>query len=149
MNVDTIFQALQEGFARAGKSLWVQGDPEFAATLRLGQVLKGKVLRHFEGGRYLVSFGGQEKVVDSGVPLRTGEVLYGRVMALDDKVHLQRVSATHDGAGGASESSPGAGQTPGKAPAGTVVMISAGVASVTTAGTPPKSRTSSAGTDEK
>ena len=91
MNVDSIVNNLQGNLGRLGQSLFLQGDGAFSENLTLGQVLKGKVLRHYEGGRYEVSFAGQEKVVDSTVPLKVGEQISGRVVALGDKVHLQRV----------------------------------------------------------
>ena len=93
MNLDVISNFLQSGSGSTGRSLVVNADSEFNLTLELGQVLKGKVLRHYEGGRYSVSFGGQEKVVDSTSPLRVGEIIHGRVVGIDDKVHLQRIVA--------------------------------------------------------
>ena len=93
MKIDTLASFLQGQLRSLGHSLFLPGKDGFAENLNLGQVIKGKVLRHYEGGRYLVDFSGQEKVVDSAVPLRTNEVLYGRVVALGDKVELQRVAA--------------------------------------------------------
>jgi hypothetical protein len=93
MNINNIIEALQPGVPGAGQRSLLIPDPEFASTLTLGQIIKGKVLRHYEGERYAVSFGGREKVVDSGVPMRAGEIIYGRVIGLDDKVQLQRVYA--------------------------------------------------------
>lgn len=74
-----------------GRSLSFQPQEEFSATLTRGDILKGKVLRQYEGGRYGVEFGGKERVVDSAVPLKPGEFIQGRVIAIDDKVHLQRI----------------------------------------------------------
>lgn len=91
MNVNSLLQALQQGMPRTDQRFVLTPDGDFAAKLTLGQVLKGKVLRHYEGDRYAVSFDGQEKVVDSAVPLRAGEILYGRVIGVGDKVQLQRV----------------------------------------------------------
>lgn len=96
MNVNSLLQALQQGVLRTDQRFVLTPDGDFAAKLTLGQVLKGKVLRHYEGGRYAVSFDGQEKVVDSAVPLRTGEILYGRVIGVGDKVQLQRVFPGND-----------------------------------------------------
>jgi hypothetical protein len=59
----------------------------------MGQILKAKILRHYEGGRYLAEINGQQKVIDSTIPLRIGEVVHGRVAALDERVHLQRVAS--------------------------------------------------------
>ncbi|MEK7816983.1 MAG: hypothetical protein AAB281_01875, partial [Actinomycetota bacterium] len=91
MSIDQVAASLQFALKAAGASFSLQGTSDFASGLQLGQILKGKVLRHFEGSRYLVGFEGQEKVVDSTVPLRTDEIIYGRVIALGERVELQRV----------------------------------------------------------
>jgi hypothetical protein len=79
-------------FRVAGGKFYMPGASEFSGGLNLGEIIKGKVLRQYEGNRYLVSFdGGHERVVDSGVPLTTGELIHGRVIALGDRVELQRV----------------------------------------------------------
>src|SRR5262245_11353268 len=67
-------------------------DP-FRATLRLGEVIEGKVLRSLAPGRYAVDFAGFERVVDSAIPFKTDEILYGKVVAIGDRVELQRVRA--------------------------------------------------------
>ncbi len=91
MNVDGILQSFHHALARTGHDLLIRSDPSFAGSLRLGELVSGKVLRHFDGSRYLMHIGGEERTVDSAVPLRTGEIIHGRVIGLDDKVHLQRV----------------------------------------------------------
>jgi hypothetical protein len=58
-------------------------------ALSLGQIVKARVLKHYEGGRYLVSLDGRERVVDSSVPLNTGELVRGRVIAVGDRIELQ------------------------------------------------------------
>lgn len=103
MNVDSLVNNLQAALGRLGQNLVVQADSGFNNSLTLGQVLKGKVLMHYDGTRYGVSFGGQERVVDSAVPLRAGEVIYGRVVGLGDKVHLQRQVGPEAGQGHGSE----------------------------------------------
>lgn len=96
MTVSHIEQALQQGLWRLDQSFAVTANQDFISSLTLGQIIKGKVLRHFEGSRYGVSLGGEERVVDSAIPLRSGEILHGRVIALDDKVHLQRVAVPRE-----------------------------------------------------
>ena len=71
--------------------LFLAGASEFADTLNIGQIIQGRVLRGFDGNRYLVAFGNDERMVDSGTPLTTGEILYGRVVGLGDRVELQRI----------------------------------------------------------
>ena len=76
---------------QSAQRFFMPGAKEFAGSLNLGQILKGKVLRQYDGNRYLVNFDGQERVVDSTIPLRTGELLHGRVLAISDRVEMQRV----------------------------------------------------------
>lgn len=68
------------------------GDADaFRATLKLGEIIRGRVMRSLGEGRYSVNFHGQERVVDSAIPLRTDDILHGRVVAVGDRVELQRV----------------------------------------------------------
>jgi len=62
---------------------------ELPSALSLGQIVKARVLKHYEGGRYLVSLEGRERVVDSSVPLTTGDLVRGRVVAVGDRIELQ------------------------------------------------------------
>jgi hypothetical protein len=78
------------GTSAAGK-FFLPGASAFADTLSIGQILQGRVLRGYDENRYLVAFGGDERVVDSAIPLTTGEILYGRVVGLGDRVELQRM----------------------------------------------------------
>lgn len=94
MSVDQIANALDAALRGAAGKLSFGGD--FPSTLTIGQIIKGRVLRQYDGHRYLVEFSGQEKVVDSSIPLKTDEVIQGRVVGLGDRVELQRVYQ-HDG----------------------------------------------------
>jgi hypothetical protein len=69
------------------------GSDPFRAALRIGEVIEGRVLRSVGPGRYAVDFAGFERVVDSVIPFRTDEILYGRVVAIGERVELQRVRA--------------------------------------------------------
>jgi len=91
MSVQTVGGAIGGASTGSVGRLYLPGASEFSKTLNLGEVIKGKVLRHYEGSRYQVNFNGQERVVDSAVPLRTGEVIHGRVIGIGDQVELQRV----------------------------------------------------------
>jgi hypothetical protein len=79
--------------ARAAPSLTFPGDGDLASRLTLGQIIKGRVLRSYEGQRHLVDFGGHEKVVDSAVPLKPGETFRGRVIGLGEQVQLHKLPA--------------------------------------------------------
>ena len=99
MNIPNIGAGLAPPTPAAGGRLYLPGAGEFADTLTVGQIIKGRVLRHYEGNRYLVGFDGNERVVDSGIPLKTGELLHGRVLAVGERVELQRILPTEgDGA---------------------------------------------------
>lgn len=74
-----------------------QGGGALERSLTLGQVLEGRVTRVFQGGRYLMEINGQERVVDSAVPLQQGDVLRGRVVALGEQVVLEKMVAAPQG----------------------------------------------------
>ena len=93
MKVDSL-PGLQGSPGRGTPSISFAAGGDFASKLTLGQIIKGRVLRSYEGSRYLVDFNGQQKVVDSAVPLRPDEVIYGRVVGLGERVELQRVNAS-------------------------------------------------------
>jgi flagellar hook-length control protein FliK len=61
------------------------------ATLQLGDIIRGRVVRSLGEGRYAVSFQGQERVVDSTIPFRTDDIVHGRVVAIGERIELQRV----------------------------------------------------------
>ena len=67
------------------------GGDAWADNLTLGQILQGKVLRSYGEGRYAVDLGGQERIVDSGVPLAMGDVLRGRIVGLSQRVTVERL----------------------------------------------------------
>ena len=91
MSVDNVINTGLLGNARTGHALQFDADGAFDGRLRIGEILQGKVTQHFDGSRYAVNFGGTEKIVDSALPLTRGELLYGRVIGLNDKVMLQRI----------------------------------------------------------
>ena len=93
MSIANILQAIHaQATGVAGQAISILNDGTFGNTLNLGQILKGKVLRHYEGSKYLVEMSGSERIVDSAIPLNRDEVIHGRVVGLDDKVHLKLLS---------------------------------------------------------
>ncbi len=93
MSVNAITSHLQAALKDAAfNHLSFSGGSAFSDNLTVGQVLKGRVLRHYEGNRYLVDFGGEQKVVDSVVPLRTQELISGKVIAVGERVELRRLA---------------------------------------------------------
>ncbi len=111
MKINPLFT--QPPLLNSSNALLVKADVDFASKLTLGQIIKGRVLRTYEGSRYLMDFYGQQKVVDSAVPLRTGEVIHGRVVGLGEHVELQRVlpESSRQGAQEPGEAEDG-GQSP-------------------------------------
>lgn len=110
MSVGEVTGPVQGSVGRGG-GLFVEGDASFTRTLTIGQVLKARILRHYEGGRYLADIDGRQKVVDSAIPLRAGDIVHGRVAALGDRVQLQRVAVEPAGqpAAAAPRRAPSAG----------------------------------------
>lgn len=57
---------------------------QWLKTIAAGQILKGRVLRVYADNKYGVDFRGQERIVDSAVPLSKGDILTGRVLGVND-----------------------------------------------------------------
>lgn len=62
----------------AEKEQWMQ-------SLTAGQIIKGRILRQYADQRYGVSFAGQERIVDSSIPLAVGDVLTGKVIGVSEQ----------------------------------------------------------------
>lgn len=92
MSLDRIASTFLQTHYNNGQRFIFPTD-DLVSNLTLGQIIKGRVLRHIEGSRYSVEYAGKEKIVDSSVPLKTGELLYGRVVGLGDQIELERVNA--------------------------------------------------------
>jgi hypothetical protein len=106
MTVQNIGAGVSLTGASPGGKLFLPGASAFADNLSIGQILQGKVLRGYDENRYLVAFGSDERVVDSAIPLTAGEILYGRVVGLGDRVELQRVYSNSQDKGSPRESVP-------------------------------------------
>lgn len=96
MSYITLIESLQQGVTGGASKLSVLNDGSLGNTLNYGQILKGRVLRHYEGSSYVVEFGGKDVIVDSAIPLNSNEILYGRVVGIDEKVHLKRLPNAAD-----------------------------------------------------
>ena len=95
MNISEVRQQLASLLSKAGNLIFT-ADDDYGKQLVMGQILKGKVLRSYDNGRYLMDFKGEQKVVDSSVPLKTGELIHGRVVGLGDKVELKKLVTQDD-----------------------------------------------------
>ncbi|MCB5191871.1 flagellar hook-length control protein FliK [Methylobacillus arboreus] len=71
------FNTATQTIHAAEKEQWLQ-------SLTNGQIIKGRILRQYSEGRYGVSFAGQERVVDSAIPLSVGDVLQGKVLGVSE-----------------------------------------------------------------
>lgn len=77
----------QSSTSVANKDSWLK-------TLFAGQILKGRILRYYGDSRYGVYFSGQERIVDSAVPLSVGDIISGKVIGIsEDAVSLQVIHA--------------------------------------------------------
>jgi hypothetical protein len=72
---------------RADKDQWLD-------TVTAGQILKGRVLKAYGEHKYGVMFGGQERIVDSTIPLAVGSTLTGNVTSVNEKVVSMKVIET-------------------------------------------------------
>jgi len=95
MSINEVGQPLANVLNKSS-SLFISYGDDFARELTLGQIIKGKVLRSYDGGRYQVDFGGQQKTVDSAVPLKTGELIQGRVVNVGEKIEIKRLPVTKE-----------------------------------------------------
>lgn len=64
----------------------LNGKEPWLASLNVGQILKGRIMRQYGDGRYGIHFSGQERIVDSAVPLSVGDVLSGRVVGVSENL---------------------------------------------------------------
>lgn len=71
------FNTATQTIHAAEKEQWLQ-------SLTNGQIIKGRILRQYSEGRYGVSFAGQERIVDSAIPLSVGDVLQGKVVGVSE-----------------------------------------------------------------
>ena len=63
-------------------------------TITAGQILKGRVLRVYSEKKYGVDFSGQERVVDSVVPLSKGDTLTGKVIGIYEHTVSMKIVTT-------------------------------------------------------
>jgi hypothetical protein len=95
MSIDpsTLAATLQLPAALSGTAplLRFQSDGASRHALEPGQMLQARVLQSFQGGRYLLDVAGEERVVDSSLPLRVGETFRARVLAVGEQVVLERL----------------------------------------------------------
>jgi len=95
MNINEVGQQLANVLNKSS-NLFISSGDDFSRELTLGQIIKGKVLRSYDNGRYQVDFGGQKKTVDSAVPLKTGELIQGRVVNVGDQIEIKRLPVTNE-----------------------------------------------------
>lgn len=67
---------------------------QWLKAITAGQILKGRVLRVYSENKYGVDFGGQERIVDSAMPLTKGSNLTGRVVSLNEHTVSMKIVHT-------------------------------------------------------
>jgi hypothetical protein len=77
--------------AAQAAALLLQRDASLAGQLILGQIVQARVLKPLESGQYLVRIFGREEAVECATPLRTGELIHGRVVSLGEQVEIERI----------------------------------------------------------
>jgi len=78
-----------------------QSLEDFRATLKVGDLVSGRVLRQVAGNRFLVTFDGLNLVVETNIELSPQDNVQGRILSLDDQV---TVRLTSHGAGATNRS---------------------------------------------
>ena len=91
MNITDISHAAGQLLTPSQRGLSLDVDDQLLRGLRMGDILEGRVLRRYDSSRHLVDFGGRERVVDSAIPLKTSELIRGKVVGISDKIYLQRL----------------------------------------------------------
>ena len=78
-----------------------QSLEDFRATLKVGDLVSGRVLRQVAENRFLVTFDGLNLVVETNIELSPQDNVQGRILSLDDQV---TVRLTSHGAGATNRS---------------------------------------------
>ena len=77
----------QYGFRASDQSL-----EDFRATLKVGDLVSGRVLRQVAENRFLVTFDGLNLVVETNIELSPQDNVQGRILSLDDQVTVRLTS---------------------------------------------------------
>ena len=97
VNIQPQFGIVKQYGSRASD----QGLEDFRATLKVGDLVSGRVLRQVAENRFLVTFDGLNLVVETNIELSPQDNVQGRILSLDDQV---TVRLTSHGAGATNRS---------------------------------------------
>ena len=97
VNIQPQFGIVKEYGSRAPD----QSLEDFRATLKVGDLVSGRVLRQVAENRFLVTFDGLNLVVETNIELSPQDNVQGRILSLDDQV---TVRLTSHGAGATNRS---------------------------------------------
>ncbi|MBD68533.1 hypothetical protein CMK21_00190 [Candidatus Poribacteria bacterium] len=97
MNIQPQFGIVKQYGSRASD----QSLEDFRATLKVGDLVSGRVLRQVAENRFLVTFDGLNLVVETNIELSPQDNVQGRILSLDDQV---TVRLTSHGAGATNRS---------------------------------------------
>ncbi|ROH85893.1 flagellar hook-length control protein FliK [Pseudomethylobacillus aquaticus] len=70
--------ALTQTIHALEKDQWLQ-------SLTAGQILKGRIMRQHSEHQYAITLAGQERVVDSAIPLTVGDLIEGKVIGVSER----------------------------------------------------------------
>ena len=97
VNIQPQFGIVKQYGSRASD----QSLEDFRATLKVGDLVSGRVLRQVAENRFLVTFDGLNLVVETNIELSPQDNVQGRILSLDDQV---TVRLTSHGAGATNRS---------------------------------------------
>lgn len=89
VQISSQIAALSGLFERAGQRVTFPALDD--STLRLGEIVRMRVMRQVSDQRYAMQTNGKEHIVDSTIPFSTGDVFFGKVVGVGAQVELERV----------------------------------------------------------
>ena len=88
VNIQPQFGIVKQYGSRASD----QSLEDFRATLKVGDLVSGRVLRQVAENRFLVTFDGLNLVVETNIELSPQDNVQGRILSLDDQVTVRLTS---------------------------------------------------------
>jgi hypothetical protein len=90
MKLDAITPLVRQASKAYDDLSLVTSQQDWLKTISLGQIIKGKVLKVYDGNRYGIMMGGQERVVDSTIQFQAGQQFSAKVTDIQgEKVSLK------------------------------------------------------------
>lgn len=90
MKLDTVTSLVRQTNKVNDELSLVIGQQDWLKTISLGQIIKGKVLKVYDGNRYGILMGGHERIVDSTIQFQAGQQFSAKVTDIQgEKVSLK------------------------------------------------------------